>query len=421
MGIDTEAVYLFDALRYYKDTGEMHTVSTPAGSSRFPDIAPMVQPYMDGSDSLANEKASVLGFEHVGTNTFVAFKAFMTNFSETLTADWNSEIIFGRNDPVHGYKSTQRLISVGWKMPAASLSEGIENLAKVQSFLRMLYPGYDATYYDGKLPVRHLVQAPYVRMQFMNMVSRFAQEDPGISIKKATKTTRPMISYAKQTVGRGGISGGTPTGQLGAITNVSINHNLDTDVGVFQGQGAIIPKLIEIDISFAPIHEIPLGWNESKIAVSKKYSDPGSAWSNTFSTWPYGVNDGGTRANAAIGHASQADIDSAILIAREDRDKEADRLNAQARYSGLFNRMLGRYDATACAGGACEGHRASAARGAADHFNQRGHEEWASRRAESGGGYDPAHEDYYTWISGRNPQADFKTARDIKEYSKRKK
>tara|TARA_R100000234_G_scaffold32180_1_gene18901 strand:+ start:1936 stop:3243 length:1308 start_codon:yes stop_codon:yes gene_type:complete len=428
---------LFDALKYYTDTGEMHSISTPAGSSQFPGIAPMVQPYMDGSDAMANLKGSILGFEHVGTNTYIPFKAFITNFVETYSSDWNTEVIFGRHDPVYGYKNTNREISIGWKVPAATLSEAVENLARLQVFLKMLYPGYSATHHSAGPSRTHLVQSPLVRMQFMNMVSRHASGDPGINIKshhgyrvvgpstRGTARVRSAISYARQTVGRSGIQGGTPTGLLGAITSVTVNLNLDTDVGVFHGQGAIIPKLIEVDITFAPVHEIPLGWDENGIirTPGKAGGAQSAAFSDGSSNWPYGINDGETHFQAGL---TQDDIDGLINLEREFRDKEADILNAQARYNGLFGRALAKHDAAACAGGRCSNMRASAARGAEDYFNRRGNSE-TNRRSRGSSADWPYNRDHTgqnnaPWSPGfgTNPQNDYNTANAIRRIRRNK-
>ena len=442
-GTAQEAAYLFDALRYYTDTGEMHAIRTPGGSSQFPGVSPMISPYADGSDALANTKASVLGFEHVGTNSFIAFKAFITNFAESYNSEWNTEVIFGRHDPVYGYKNTQRTITLGWKLPAATLSEGIENLARTQAFLKMLYPGYDVTYLQGMKPISHLVQAPHIRVQFMNMLARYADGDPGFQINRAVNVARrgpvrksPAISYGRQTVGRGGHAGGTPSGLLGAITSVTINHNLDGDIGVFHGQGGIIPKLIEIDITFAPVHEIPLGWDEAKISTAgpARMVDQGQgyAFSNGFSCWPYGVNDGAIRGTPdQLGNPhgqglTQDNIDNAVTALRTFRDNEADVLNAEARYSGLFGRALAKYDANACAGGQCKGHRASAGRGAVEFFNRRGNRETQRRQQYTSpeglarlgdlGIYDPRNAGF-----GTNPAADSRTARKIRETRRNKK
>jgi len=52
-------------------------------------------------------------------------------------------------------------------------------------------------------------------------------------------------------------------GLLGFISSLTINHNVENrEAGVFEKEeNTILPKLIEIVISFTPIHEHALGWN----------------------------------------------------------------------------------------------------------------------------------------------------------------
>ena len=59
-------------------------------------------------------------------------------------------------------------------------------------------------------------------------------------------------------------------GLLGVVNNLTVNHNLETpDIGVIEKNTAgnfeaILPKLIEINLDFSPIHETSLGWWESE-------------------------------------------------------------------------------------------------------------------------------------------------------------
>tara|TARA_R110000824_G_scaffold252056_2_gene440666 strand:- start:4434 stop:5204 length:771 start_codon:yes stop_codon:yes gene_type:complete len=59
-------------------------------------------------------------------------------------------------------------------------------------------------------------------------------------------------------------------GLLGFVSNITLNHNMDSNHGVVEKYNsssgtlqAILPKLIEINIDIQPIHEHPLGWNAS--------------------------------------------------------------------------------------------------------------------------------------------------------------
>ena len=73
-------------------------------------------------------------------------------------------------------------------------------------------------------------------------------------------------------------------GLLGAIDNVTVNHNLETpDGGGFnEGSGVIMPKHIDVNISFSPIHEHALGWTAT--------GDEENPVMFTNEVWPYAIN-----------------------------------------------------------------------------------------------------------------------------------
>ena len=54
-------------------------------------------------------------------------------------------------------------------------------------------------------------------------------------------------------------------GLLGAITSMAVNHNLENSaIGVIEhAPNTILPKMVEINIEFSPIHESTLGWTET--------------------------------------------------------------------------------------------------------------------------------------------------------------
>ena len=209
------------------------------------------QYYVKGSDAYANHKDMVINFEHVPSQTFVSFKAFITNFQETYNSDWASETVYGRIDPIYLFKNTTRDISLAFKVPAESESEAFENLGRVQKLIQFLYPNYttliDPNTGEPDVFANTISQSPLVRLKVMNLLT--------------DTSGRPSSTY-KGVVDHKGPLGGN-RGLLGAIQNVSINHGLEGDQGVFnEGRGVVLPKLIEVTLSFRPIHEGPLGWKK---------------------------------------------------------------------------------------------------------------------------------------------------------------
>ena len=58
-----------------------------------------------------------LEFHQLVSNTRVDFKAFVTQFEDQYTSEWNEETVFGRMDPIATFKRTGRKINLGWDIP----------------------------------------------------------------------------------------------------------------------------------------------------------------------------------------------------------------------------------------------------------------------------------------------------------------
>jgi len=297
--------------------------------------------YIDGSDAYANAGMSII-FQHVPSQTSVAFKAFIMTLNETYSPDWAAESVYGRADPIYMFKNTTRNITIGFRIPAATEGEGFENLAKVQQLVQFLYPNYD---YGGKAPspsrdnALTIAQSPLVRMKIMNL---FAKRDQTTTDKLATNGQGTFDAHRAGRAAHG-LPGepGTIDGLLGVIKNFSVNHNLDTpDYGAFElNMGTIVPKLLEVNLDFAVIHESQLGW------------DSEGNFSNAL--FPYGANLPGSKPKGygEVEREIKASANAMSQAAREQREEQtataiADQFeqNAQARYSGMFEKMRANRD-----------------------------------------------------------------------------
>jgi len=204
--------------------------------------------YIDAAAAYANNLEMVVSFYHVPSGKSVYFKAFITAFNETYSCDWGREAVFGRVDPIYLFKQTDKRISLALAVPAASDSEGYENLGKVQMLSQFLYPSYTDT--DNALSIG---QSPLVKLKVMNLL----QNAQG-SVKSNTSAWDMMTDYKS--------SNEAENGQLGIINSLTVNHNLDrADAGVIErAPNTILPKHIELNLEFSPIHEGPLGWKDEK-------------------------------------------------------------------------------------------------------------------------------------------------------------
>tara|TARA_Y100001963_G_C6766397_1_gene442516 strand:+ start:79 stop:930 length:852 start_codon:yes stop_codon:yes gene_type:complete len=223
------------------------------------------------SDAYAN-KGFVVSFYHMISGKSVRFKAFITTLNETYSPDYASETVFGRADPIHTYKNTTRNISLAFKVPAASTGEAYENLAKAQTLIQMLYPAY--TDVNNALTVS---QAPLMRLKVMNLIRK--SQDYGTNTNQITTNTPQNLydSYSSED--------NVELGLLGVIQNVTVQHNIESeDVGVLEkSNNTVLPKLIEINLDFKPLHEHSIGWTEGNSFShpafpydALEYGNPGS-------------------------------------------------------------------------------------------------------------------------------------------------
>ena len=276
---------------------------------------------VDGSDALANQRDQVISFQNIRNKESVFFKAFITAFSDTYSPNFNSVEVFGRTDPIQQYKGTSRSITLAFKVPAASESEAFENLGRAGKLIQMLYPSYASV--SNALT---LSEAPLVRLKVMNLLSKdhieFDKVENQFEASKSDLNRDIFYTMYKS-------EASPDQGILGAITSCTVNHGLESE-GAFpklDSTNTILPKLIEINVSFTPIHEETIGFE-------------GEA--NNTPSFPYGVL---LRDNKAKGQTPSAVLDEKRQLERELEEKRQAAATAQqnidrqtARYQRAFDR-----------------------------------------------------------------------------------
>lgn len=131
----------------------------------------------DLSDSYANSFENFIQFTSTISRDSVKFKAFLTNFEDQFSSEWNSEQVYGRNDPIQTFKNTTRTISIGWDTPAASVVEGRDNMIRASKLIRMLYPGY-----ENHGSVSTINRAPLIRVKFRNLIKNYSNKSLLVTI-----------------------------------------------------------------------------------------------------------------------------------------------------------------------------------------------------------------------------------------------
>ena len=272
--------------------------------------------YADGSDAYANIIKMVISFYHVPTGKSVFFKAFITAFNETYASNWSSEDVYGRADPIYLFKNTTREITLAFEIPAATESEAYENLGKISLLAKFLYPGY------GDLQgAQTITQSPLIRVKVMNLL-KTTSGDTMPRLPGVLETSQEMYMDYVSTESAG-------TGLLGVIKNLVINHNLHENGVLEKARNTILPKMIDVNLSFGALHEHAMGWDSQGRFGAPAGASEGQG-SNTF---PYGVTLNDPAAAAAI--TNPQDISAIELdMKKQDKYMQARTDEASARYRG---------------------------------------------------------------------------------------
>ena len=281
--------------------------------------------YTDGSDAYANLNQMWVSFQHVPSGQSVFLKAFITAFNESYNSDWAEEKVYGRSDPIYLFRNTTRKITIGLKLPASSEGEAYDNLSRVSALAQFLYPLYSEVENANTIS-----QSPMIRIKVMNLLSN----DSGKRNDYYKTTAAPMNQFD------GYRSDGTNSsnGVLGAVTSLIVNHNLEGDAGVFHklrttdekvNQNVVLPKLIDINLEFSPVHERPLGWQtgQGKDGKFTTFSAPG---------FPYGTPPDIGAVLARKEDSAQSAI--AAILKKEGEQSLKDQ--AKARYGNWMMRGL---------------------------------------------------------------------------------
>ena len=195
----------------------------------------------------------------VPTKFLLEFPAFLTDFSQTFDAKWNTEEVFGRMDPIATYQGTKRTMSLGFDLPAGSLKEAKKNLKGCSELIKMVYPVYNNQ--------DILAKPPLTRIQFANLI----KGDAGAEIS-STPASAPAAEGGVNAAGAAadspaesavdalslGTAQSTSTqqkffGLLGWISGLSWKPNLE--MGMFAANGELYPKVISLSFSFNVLHE----------------------------------------------------------------------------------------------------------------------------------------------------------------------
>jgi len=175
------------------------------------------------------------------------FLAYLTDMSQTFTSTWNSENVFGRNDPIGIFQGTVRTVNLSFNVVGGTLEEAKLNTEKLAVLASFLYPSYKANNGKGldasgnvvSVPMgsSHMFGSPLVRVKFANLIDN--------------------------NLGDGN------DGLLGWIGSLSVNPVMDNGTFIL-GQDHY-PKSYDISFDFNVLHDRTPGYDQNQNWQGQKY------------------------------------------------------------------------------------------------------------------------------------------------------
>ena len=189
--------------------GTKNLVSYAAGSGIGPvDKINAQRVYRGEAVSLLSEKPindlvkfriAVISNQNPNLKTFIHFRAFIDNFSDSYSANWNPVTYLGRGENFYTYSNYTRAISMGWTVAAQSKEELIPMYKKLNYLASSLTPYYTSKgYMTGNLVQLTVGGYLYETVGIINSITYDIPEESPWEIGLGDKNTGGEDSTVKE-------------------------------------------------------------------------------------------------------------------------------------------------------------------------------------------------------------------------------
>jgi hypothetical protein len=196
--------------------------------------------FNDPSTGLAITKGYFIEIHHIISGKDIFFKAFLTDFSDNFTTNYNKEQVFGRPDPIQTYQNTERVMNVAFDLVSTNINEARQNLIKANNLISMMYPSYDSAGTANTIK-----SGPLFKVKMGNLICK-----PGLT--EADGTAPASTAGLSCTIG-------------------GFKYDPIIDDGFFDPEpGIFYPQTIKIDLELSILHEEALGFQDNVPLTNKE-------------------------------------------------------------------------------------------------------------------------------------------------------
>lgn len=126
---------------------------------------------------------------NVLTLNALSFPAYIASYSDNFSIGFTQNSVYGRTDPIPSYNGTTRTVSLGLKIPCFDAADANENLKKINTFIKNIYPSYNKIKQDLIIG-----SPPLVRIKFANLIADHRFTFKGLLGYITTFTFNPDIT-----------------------------------------------------------------------------------------------------------------------------------------------------------------------------------------------------------------------------------
>ena len=194
----------------------------------------------------------------------IRFRPFLTNFSDNFKSNWKTQSVLGRMDNIATFERTTRVISIDFAVPSASEKEAEANHYDCRLLATFLYPVYKTIKKDkaqvnevpnelGNTNLKPTISNLYKAARLATTLEQQLDVRENTSVMSSPPILK--IQFANF------ISDQYGEGLYGYIDGY--NYKPDNDAGFYVDKklGMLIPKVINVSLTFNVIHTHPLGWD----------------------------------------------------------------------------------------------------------------------------------------------------------------
>lgn len=214
-------------------------------------------PALRDPQKLGTRQFFTIQIRHIPTNQITSFEGWVTEFSDSYSTTWNSEMVYGRMDPLATFQGTRRSISLGFDVVSDSIEHAAGNLQNIAKLIKFLYPVYDK---NPRSQQNVLKAGPLLGMRWTNLIS-----NAGMGDAELIGYIDGNLQYSPD-MGEGGFMapGILPLPDLSPKEEKRIQEETPgvilSDRSGMKGIRNYIPKKISLGFTFNVLHTHLVGW-----------------------------------------------------------------------------------------------------------------------------------------------------------------